>query len=92
MRTMGPARVVSGQKKASRHHHANLTVYLMNTINLVHILSPLADEVIEISLVPPTCRCQLWTWKFGKRMEVDIVCEATRIPDKEATDSKAPNS
>lgn len=88
---MGPARV-SGQKKASYHHHASLTVFLMHMINLVDILSPLADEIIEISLVPPTCRCQLWTWEFGKRMEVDIVYEATRVPGKEATKSKASNS
>lgn len=89
---MGPAQVVSGQKMASHHYHTNLTVFLVDTINLVHILSPLADEIIEISLIPPTCRCQLWTWKFGKWMEVDIVYEATRVPGKEATESKAPNS
>ena len=89
---MGPAQVVSGQKKASYHHHTSLTVFLMHTINLVDILSPLADEIIEISLIPPTCRCQLWTWKLGKPMEVDVVCKATRIPGKEATESKASNS
>ena len=89
---MGPTQVVSGQKKASYHHHASLTVFLMHTINLVDILSSLADEIIKISLIPPSCRRQLWAWKLGKWMKVDIICKATHVPGKEATESKAPNS
>ena len=85
----GAYTVLSRQKKTSHHHQPKLTVFLMNAVDLIHVLSPLADEKIEISLVPPTCRGQLWTWKFGKRMEVDIVCESTHIPGKEATESNS---
>ena len=92
MRTIGPVWVVSGQMKASHHHHVNLTVSLMNPINLVHKLTTLANEIIKIAFIPPTCRCQLWAWKSGKRMKVDIVYEATHVPDQETTESKAPDS